>query len=327
MKEREHKIVLFPKEKERLEKQAFQSFHNHQYKEALTFLNELIDYGVEDIDVIVAKVTCLIELGRQIEAEYLLEDQIDQQTKDYYSYINIYATVLFQAHKHKRVDELLAEALTEAKLENPMRSQLEKLYEVNQPLVSEEVDKETSITKRELVSALESKDVNAQWHLINHLQGQPITPYISLFEHMLADASVHPVIKTVVLNLLQANQFEQVVSIEKFGHFKEIKPKRYPYMNDHPIKKQLLSELSDIEQKDPTFFRMVNQLIDRYFYVHYPMVEHLEDIALVKAALLALVEGSFKETIDVSGERKADIEVTINRFIEAEQLYFSVIEE
>ena len=327
MKGKESKLVLFPKEQERIEKQAFQALHNYQYKEALTFLNELLDCAVEDIDVVVAKVTCLIELGRQTEAEYVLEDQIADETKDYYTYINIYATILFQAHKHKRVDALLTETLNDTRLKNPMRSQLEKLHEVNQPLVSEEVDKETSITKRELDSALATNDVNAQWHLINHLQGQPITPYIPLFEHMLSDQAVHPVIKTVVINLLQANQFEQVISIEKFGQFKELKPKRYPYMNDHPIKKQLLNALSDVEQKDPTFFRMVNQLIDRYFYVHYPMVEHLADIDLVKAALLALVEKSFNETIAVSGEQKSEIEAMINRFIEAEQLYFSVIEE
>src|SRR5690625_4083395 len=166
------------------------------YDKALGYFNQLTDYGVDDQPITLGKLTCLIELGEQREAEEMCEELIAKKDENYFSYINLYATLLFQSHKHKAVAQLLEEVLCSKDIPTILKSQFEKLYDVNQPLVNEQIEQEEKITKRELIEAFETNDSLAQWHLVNHLQNVDIKPYIKLFKDMLESEKVNPVIKT-----------------------------------------------------------------------------------------------------------------------------------
>src|SRR5690625_8010233 len=108
--------------------------------------------------------------------------------------------------------------------DNPthLKTQFEKLYSENQPLVNEQIEQEERITIRELTEAFETNDSLAQWHLVNHLQNVDIEPYINLFKDMLKSPEVNPVIKTVIIGLLQAKSIDQEFTIEKFSDRKSV---------------------------------------------------------------------------------------------------------
>ncbi|MBM7541807.1 DUF3196 family protein [Amphibacillus cookii] len=321
-------VVLFPKQKQDLEKNAYQAMQDKQFADALNYLNQLIAHGVTDQEVALGKLTCLIELGRQKEAEQMCEDLIAKQDDNYFSYINIYATLLFQFHKHKEVAELLDETLEHGHIPSSLKGQLKKLYEVNQPLVNEQVEQEVNVTKHELEEAIDNHDTMAQWHLINHLQRADIKPYIDLFANMLVEENIHPVIKTVIVSLLQAESINQEFEVVKFSQRLTINPSVFPYMNKHPFRLKLKETLADLEQKDPSFYRFSNQLIDRYFYVHYPFVPKMDEIDAMNQAVIAIVKASFDPQTGID-ESAYSIEVLekINRMIACEQIYFSIMEE
>lgn len=315
------KLVLFPKEQARLEKEAFDYFKRHQYKKALPVFEELIDYGIDDVDIMVAKVTCLAELGDLKEAELFLEALIDQHTDDYLTYIHIYATLLFQFHKHKKVKELLETVLVDVK-DVTYRYQFENLLELNEPLVDEEIISEINVTKRELNDAINNHNTLAQWHLINHLQQSDITPYLDTFKTLLK-ADTHPVIQSVIISLLQANRIDEVITIHKFNQEMRLNPKTHPYFTDHPLFKAVQKMLREIEERNPSFYRLAMQILERFIYVRYPFVEG-EDAGVLKEAIVTIVNQAFN---DPKNPASSEVDDKIMQLMEAEQLYFSILEE
>ena len=315
------KLVLFPKEQARLEKEAFDYFKSHQYKKALPVFEELIDYGIHDVDIMVAKVTCLAELGDLKEAELFLEELIDRHTDDYLTYIHIYATLLFQFHKHKKVKDLLETILVEV-TDATYRHQFENLLEINEPLVDEEVSSEINVTKRELNDAIKNHNTLAQWHLINHLQQSDITPYLEMFKTLLT-SEAHPVVQSVIISLMQANRMDEVIAIHKFNQEMTLNPKTYPYFTDHPIFKAVQTMLRDLEVSNPSFYRLAMQILERFIYVRYPFVED-EDAGLLKEAIVSIVNQAFH---DPKHPVSKEVEDKMIQLMETEQLYFSLLEE
>ena len=321
-------IVLFPKQRKDLESKAFHAMDEKDYLDALKYFDQLIDHGVDDQAIHLGKLTSLIELGEEKDAEELCEELIAKKDENYFSYINLYATLLFQSHKHKAVAQLLEEALIAEDIPAHLKSQFEKLYSVNQPLVNEQIEQEERITIRELTEAFETNDSLAQWHLVNHLQNVDIEPYINLFKDMLKSPEVNPVIKTVIIGLLQAKSIDQEFIIEKFSIEMTIDPSIYPFKNDHPFRKAFRKAMESCEQENPTFCQLCEQLIDRYFYVLYPFTPKLSKLEPFKQAIILIVKSSLdgkKPTYDESDSK--EIEGIVNQIIEVEKIYFSIIEE
>lgn len=326
MKNEYNNVVFFPKRKKELEQKAFQAMRERDFEEALSYFKVLIDHGVDDKEIFLGELTTLIELGREQEAEELCEQLLEKKDENYWSYINIYATLLFQIHKHKSVAQLLEDVLNEEAIPEPFKNQFEKLYDVNQPLVDEQREQEAKITKRELIDAFDKEDHLAQWHLVNHLEDADITPYISLFEDMLKSEHVHPVIKTVIIGNLQSRSIEQSFKVIKFGLEMDIIPNQFPYMSDHPFRIRLAELMLNFEQENPTFYQLTEQIIDRFFNVIYPFAPELKALDLFKSAIVKIVKSSFDQQ-ETNKSISDDLRTMINQIIEVEKIYFSIMDE
>lgn len=328
MERDEQNVVLFPKRQQEMEDNAFRSLQDKRYVEALKSFDNLLYYGINRQEIALGKLTCLIELGRQGEAEEMCETLIAKKDQDYYSYIHIYATLLFQSHKHKEVDEELEPVLQNQDIPEPFKSQLKKLYHVNDHLMQEQVEEQNVLTKRELTEAVRKKDTIAQWHLVNHLHQLNLTTYLDLFQKMLTDDAVHPVVKSVIIGLLQAESIDLEVTITKFENEMTINPNTYPYMADHPFRKQLRADLDEFEQNNPSFYTFAEQLMDRYFYVNYPFTPALADLTIMREALVALVNLSLDpDQVIREEDHQEKVVEQINDIIRCEQIYFSIMEE
>lgn len=321
-------IVLFPKRKQEMEDEAFRALQDKRYKEALKMFDHLLSYAVDHQEIALGKLTCLIELGRQQEAEEVCEQLIARKDQNYYSYLHIYATLLFQAQKYNEVTELLELVPVHNDIPEPFRSQLEKLQHVNENLQSEQEDEVAIVTKKELEEAVENEDTIAQWHLVNHLHQTKLNTYIELFKKMLVDAAVHPVIKTVIIGLLQAESVDEEIEVSKFNQHILINPSTFPFMTEHPFRKQLRHELGDLEDENPSFYAFSEQLIDRYFYVNYPLTPELDEVETMKKALVKLVNLSLdSDQTKLANEENKKVDELMNVIIQCEQMYFSIMED
>src|SRR5690625_7874970 len=93
-------VVLFPKWKTSLEESSLQAMKEKRYETALEKLDELLSYKVNHYEIIIGKIICLMELNRYNEAQNICEDMLQHKNEDYYHYLHIYLTLLFQTKQY-----------------------------------------------------------------------------------------------------------------------------------------------------------------------------------------------------------------------------------
>ncbi|GAA5416264.1 hypothetical protein Pryu01_01296 [Paraliobacillus ryukyuensis] len=329
MEQHDKKIVLFPKWKEKIEARAFQALRNKRFEEALENLNTLLDYQVSNQEIDIAKLTCLIELGRQREAELLCEELLTKKDDHYFAYVHIYATLLFQANKYEGVAELIEDVFEdENTIPEPYLSQLTTLRSLNSTLLKQQTDQQLTVTLKQLKEAVEKQDDVMQWHLVNHLNDSDISLYNSIFLEMLKDEEVNPIVKTVIISLLQANTYDELIEIVKFSDKMYINPNDFPYMTDHPFYQKIKKELETLEQDNPSLHALADQLLYRYFFVVYPFINEDMDISLLKEAIIYLVSASFMDEEALNQTKiKESLALYIEDLLYYEKVYFSLMKE
>src|SRR5699024_8365210 len=65
-------------------------------------------------------------------------------------------------------------------------------------------------------------------------------------------------------------------------------PDTRPSLVVHPIIQRTLLAISDQEQENPTLFPLMEQLLNHYAYVRYPIMTAQEDAVLIAEALIKI---------------------------------------
>src|SRR5690625_4141626 len=84
----------------RLEKESLQALKDKRFAEALYKLDKLLSYQVNNHEILIGKLICLMELGRYEEAQDLSEELLELHNDNYYHYVHIYLTILFQTNQY-----------------------------------------------------------------------------------------------------------------------------------------------------------------------------------------------------------------------------------
>lgn len=62
-------VILFPTWQKEIETKSLQLLQDKKYREALSVMDQLLDYDPQNHEIVVGKLICLIELGRDDEAQ------------------------------------------------------------------------------------------------------------------------------------------------------------------------------------------------------------------------------------------------------------------
>lgn len=323
MDSNEENVIIFPKWKSSLEKSGIQAMEQKNYKEALEVFNELISFQAETDKIVFGKLICLIELGYMEEAQILCEERLHLACNRYYDYVQLYLTILFKTEQFEAALERIEMELNKKQLPEATRMQLKQLYQVSKDMNHELLSKKFAFDVKEFKKAIHDKDDKKQWHIIQRLsklKGQPPNGMIQL----LVNQAVHPVVKTAILLLLKEKQYHQEVEVEKFEHSICIHPENVVPIDDHPLYQETVLLASDLEQKNPTLYTMVKQLLYQYIYVKYPFTFSVDKANEVAAACIYLAATYLNiDCVHPSEETK----IYIEEMKICNALYLSVIEE
>ncbi|QGS68969.1 tetratricopeptide repeat protein [Oceanobacillus sp. 143] len=124
-------VILFPKWKKTLEEESLYALQEKRYEEALEKLNKLLSYQVDDYEILIAKLMCLMELSRYEEAQELCEELLQHKDDNYYHYLHMYLTILFQTNQYELLMEHAAAELADKQLPEIFREQFTQLYDIS----------------------------------------------------------------------------------------------------------------------------------------------------------------------------------------------------
>ncbi|MFC7061617.1 hypothetical protein [Halobacillus seohaensis] len=277
-------IVLFPKWKSALEHTGFQAVKEKRYQDAVESFVPLIQHRVATNEVVTALLMSWIEVGQYRQAEELCQEQMKVEEDHYYQYLHIYITILFQDNRYQELIDLLDEVFETEDIPHQSRTQLWQMYEVTRKLLQDVHKEESDKLTADLIQAVEHNDLHRQWMTINQLKKQPLPRDVTSFEKWLLDERIHPMIKTAIVQWFRDEGYSEIVKVRKFGNELEIVPSQLNSFQSDYIIQQIQMRLGSIEQNNPTMFELIQDLLQHYCFVRYPLhPTELEIDAVVEA--------------------------------------------
>ncbi|WP_164668453.1 tetratricopeptide repeat protein [Virgibacillus doumboii] len=319
-------VILFPKWRTKLEEESLLALKEKKYEEALTKLDELLSYHVDNHEIIMGKLMCLMELDRYDEAQDLCETLITHKYDgNYYHYVHIYLTILFQTSQYEHLMEQVELEFETGNVPDIILEQFQQLYDMSKEMQNEITYERSSEYISELQEAVNQQNHAEQWRLVERMRQINADPTKTV-KPLLTNENVHPVTKTAILKWFKEKNVSDEVAIRKLDTQMTITPVNIPDIRSHPTMKQLVLIIGELEQKDPTLFQIVDKLLYRYIYVRYPVLPDDGEIIHIANALIQLG----KEYLDIHTMQNESIENQVTRYMEeikmCEVLYSTIIE-
>ncbi|GAA0601306.1 DNA damage checkpoint antagonist DdcA [Virgibacillus siamensis] len=325
MHNKQTKVVLFPKWKDTLEEESLIALKEKRYHEALEKLEKLISYNINNHEIVIGKLICLMELDRYDEAQKLCEDLMKNNDENYYHYVHIYLTILFQTNQYSLLMEQVEYEFAQPGIPEMIREQFQQLYDMSYNMNSELKTEKSVQYINELWKAVKAENHVHQWSLVEKLRKISAVPVASV-KKLLVNDKIHPVVKTAIFAWMQEVDVSESIEIQKFDIYMSVIPNATTPLNMHPAMKRTMLFISDLEQRNPSLYKLVEKLLYRYCYVRYPIMPAEKDIAALADALIIIGE----ENMKIHTENKKKTDEKRNHFVEevqlCEALYLTVLE-
>ncbi|MDA7027580.1 DNA damage checkpoint antagonist DdcA [Bacillus sp. CLL-7-23] len=281
------KIIPFPNVKERLVHKGMSALKEKKYHEALQLFSEARNYDNEESDLYLGMAICFLEIGELEQAKGICEKMLKEGRGHYFTVLQVYMTILIQLRQYEKVQETLEVVLQENKLPPESAEQFYKLLEFSRKM-TEAPDIEDMIEEPLEGQFQESlfNNTEEQVKLVHTLKDRNITKFIGLLKTILQNPSGHPVVKTMILQLLAESDYGEPVSVTKFGEMITIHPNKAVQPDMMPVLKNILNVLDDtLGNENPSLYQAVEELWRRHLYVLYPFQPKFSDDQLWAAAL------------------------------------------
>ncbi|WP_087971828.1 tetratricopeptide repeat protein [Oceanobacillus rekensis] len=326
MESKSENVILFPGLKKALEEESLKALQEKKYEEALKKLNQLISYHEYTYEIIIGKLICLMELGRHEEAQDLCEDLIQHKDENYYHYVHIYLTILFQTSQYSLLMEQVEYEFEQNNVPDILHEQFKQLHDMSEQMKLDFTIENSSNIIDELFAAVNQDNHVEQWNIVAQLRSmkaQPVSQVLSL----LTNDYVHPVIKTALLDWMKDNKISDEVEIHKFSISMSVIPSEIPDLKANESFKEILKVMQDVEQNNPTLFQLLEQLLYRYIYVIYPFIPPDGDVVEIGKAIKNIGSQYLQLHTNQNEETNTKVQHYMKEIRMCDSLYLSIIEE
>ncbi|MBP2077419.1 tetratricopeptide repeat protein [Oceanobacillus polygoni] len=320
-------VILFPKLQKRLEEESLFALQEKRYEEALGKLDLLLSYHIDNHEILIGKLICLMELGRTAEAQDLCEELLQLKNEDYYHYVHIYLTILFQTNQYDLLMEQVKYEFENGPVPDLLEEQFKQLYDMSEKMKMDLAVENKSSIIEELYEAINQDNHLEQWRIVDRMRSMKVQPDREVLP-LLTNEHVHPVIKTALLIWLKENKVSDEIEIHKFSLSMYVVPFDLQDMKSNDIYKRILTILRDMEQANPTLFQLLEQLLYRYVYVVYPFMPSPNEAGDIAEAIKKIGEQYLHIPTSYDEEEVSETIARIMKEISmCDSLYLSIIEE
>jgi Tfp pilus assembly protein PilF len=276
------KVILFPRVKERLVEEGLEALQAKRYEEALYFFGEAEQLGERSFSVQLSMAVCHYELGNFYEAERRLRVLL-QENEGNTDLLQMYLAILMQTHRYEQAEMVIRDALRHHPLPASLRENLLNLFRFVQKMNNPPLPP----AKQENVQRLlESSDTTEHMRVIKQLEKEDIAPVLPLLKQYLNNETNSPVIKTMLLRLLTLKKIDDVVTVEKFGQRIEVIPAMLNEQAETAFAAELLERLEHcLASENPSLYDVAAEIWLRYTYVLYPFSPEPASVQAWMAAL------------------------------------------
>ncbi|THE15270.1 tetratricopeptide repeat protein [Bacillus timonensis] len=289
---KQDKIIPFPKLKERLMEKGLEALSSKKFNEALALLKQAKELETGNHEIELGIVICLFELGELEKAKENCLEMLKEDVGDYFHVLQIYVTILIQLGQYDEVQSTIEAVLDEDAVPPQHLEHLTQLLELSKRmLVADGVEKEIEYVNKNVEEELQNVLYNEgivgkQIATIQSLKELNIRKYLNLLIPFLVIPENHPIVKTIIIQLLATNQVDLEVEVEKFGETIKVNPKNLVDPSMSPFTNQVLSILEEqLENENPTLYETAKEIWLRHLFVLYPFTLEEEEPSKYAATL------------------------------------------
>src|SRR5690625_454510 len=129
----------------------------------IIMLKKLLIYNMNNNEILIGKIICLMKLGRYEDEQDLSEELLELRNFNYYHYVHIYLTILFQTNQY---DVLLEQVEYEREYEDvpsSIEEQFIQLYNMSEQMNIDLVKEKSTEYIIELTEAVNEQKYTRQW--------------------------------------------------------------------------------------------------------------------------------------------------------------------
>lgn len=287
-----NKIISFPNLKERLLEKGLEALTSKRFKEALVYLEQAQEQEKGHPEIELGIVISLFELGRFIEAKECCSQMLKDEIGDYFHVLQIYLMILIQLGEYKEVVATIEAVLVRNSVPQEYKDNLFNLLELSKKMnttknkIEMEGKPRIDLLDQLRQVLLNQNDANSQLQLVQSLKELNIRNYLAIFREFLANKEKHPIVKTIIVQLLIDNGVNEEMLIEKNGKSVTVIPANLLDTSANPFTQQVLSILENkLMNNNPTLFETAKDIWLRHLFILFPLTLENEDPKLYAAAL------------------------------------------
>ena len=313
---RQDNLIYFPGIEKRLTDKGIESLHNKKFTEAIHFLEEAKEHDPDNDEILIGLVMAYFEASAFKKAKALAKEMLLKGIGDYFQMVDLYLTILIQLHEYTEIITTI-EALLDEKEVPPERLDhfltilqfSRKMAVGHTPELAERPLADHDIQELNLFSI---QNVNEQLLLVSSLADKNIRPYLPEIEEYLKATSGHPFLKTILLTLLKEQEIDRLVTVNKFSIEKKVIPTELPEVRFQTKMLEIKAVLENrLESSNPVLYENIAVLVERVFFISYPIELKPESSSAWAAAFHLLAEdyhGMHTEITELAMEYDALIE-------------------
>lgn len=325
-------VIPFPNLENRLLDKGMEALKEKRYKEALQIFHQFTTYNEGYPEVEVGIVVCLLELGLYEDAKNKCEQLLQQDVGDYYNVLQIYITILIQLSEYDQVVSILEALFEEEKVPEHLAGELFHLLEFSRKSSEHRLDTISQNEPAPKVQALGQQLVNGtmseQFQAVQDLRkAETLNEIMQDVRDVLADHYTHPIIQSMVLQLLMEKEMDDVVVVHKFDRIVKVNPKTVVNIFEQPFTIQVLNKVEDIlSHENPTLYESVKEVWERFLFVLFPFLPEPLEVKVWAGALhkfghqLFGIEISDSELVDLYSVDIEQIESSCQQIMDVERI-------
>ncbi len=276
------KVIQFPGLEKRLLEKGLENLQAKNYREAANLFQQCIDLDPENQDSYIGLLLAYFDSGMVEQAITLAHFMLQEGIGNEMETLDIYLMLLVQRNQHEKVVEEIQLLLKENRIPYHKLEHFERLLHLSENMLENKLEMANTDSEEiqlESLNLYEYQGPQEQIMIAAQLNQQPVRQYEEEIKEYLQSKKGDSFFKTLILNVLKEQQYDYPVDIEKFGRRMTIIPNKMVNLSENAQLLALIEAVSSVlEDEDPTLYENIKTLIERHFFIIYPLP--LEDLSI-----------------------------------------------
>lgn len=325
--EKKDNIIFFPDLDKRLLQKGLDAIQEKRFKEAISYLEEAKERNPFHSDLNIGLILSYYELGLLDQAKYLAKEMLKEGQGDYIYVLDLYIMILVQLHEYEEIVTTIEVLLEDHQIPVNKIEHFSKMLTFSRKMADSSPLTETDDLREEPLGVKEDlmaiEDPQEQMMLIAKMSSQNIRASIEEVKQFLLEDGKNPFLKTMLINILREQEYEKEIVVHKFNRSLTVKPTELEDIKEQEQYKKIMTILIDyVESNDPVLFENIKMLMDRQFFLLYPVMHEDYNVQTWAAAYHAVVNEYFGQ--EDSQEILALYEVNEDNFNHAKTFIYQL---